>query len=144
MKLMFGSFTHNIDAKNRLFIPASFRDCLGAEFMVVRSTQNPCLLVFSMDEFQNYLKRYDKLDDDTRDDMYRFLYMDALGGEVADAQGRITLSKGMMSYAGLEKGAVINGCGQYAEIWSPEVLRQKMQEFNPKEVNAQARQFNRS
>ena len=32
--MLMGKFTHNLDAKNRLFIPAKHRDQLGETFVI--------------------------------------------------------------------------------------------------------------
>ena len=35
--MLFGEFNHSVDAKNRMFIPAKYRDELGSDFMVLVS-----------------------------------------------------------------------------------------------------------
>ena len=39
-----GTFQHTLDAKNRLFIPARFREGLGERFVVMRSPDK-CLFI---------------------------------------------------------------------------------------------------
>ena len=41
---LLGEYRHTIDAKNRLFIPAKFREELGNEFFITRKTET-CLLM---------------------------------------------------------------------------------------------------
>ena len=55
----------------------------------------------------------------------RFLHKDAVEGD-PDAQGRVLLNKELLAYAGIEKDAVIVGCGEYAEIWSAEAYDKEM------------------
>ncbi|MBR6602975.1 MAG: MraZ N-terminal domain containing protein, partial [Clostridia bacterium] len=49
-----GEFTHSIDAKNRLFIPAKYREMLGEKVMIVRDHKNKCLLIYSIEEWEKY------------------------------------------------------------------------------------------
>ena len=40
-----GEYSHNIDAKGRLIIPAKFRDDLGEHFVITKGMEN-CLYVY--------------------------------------------------------------------------------------------------
>ena len=40
-----GEYSHNIDAKGRLIIPAKFRDDLGENFVITKGMEN-CLYVY--------------------------------------------------------------------------------------------------
>ena len=55
MTPMTGQYSHNIDAKGRLFIPASFRKALGQTFHVTVG-QDHCLAVYSDDRWNEYMK----------------------------------------------------------------------------------------
>ena len=41
--MLSGEFRHQVDTKNRLFIPAKHREELGESFMIVRSIRENCL-----------------------------------------------------------------------------------------------------
>ena len=43
--MLIGEYTHNIDAKGRVFMPAKFRDDLGETFIVTKGV-GKCLFVF--------------------------------------------------------------------------------------------------
>lgn len=120
--MLSGEFRHNIDAKNRLFIPAKHREELTAEcesFMVAKSIRENCLKVYSMSEWEEYISPIRKMDRKDSERILRALHKDA--AQVApDAQGRIVLPAALVSYAGISKGAVVVGCGAYGEIWSEE------------------------
>ena len=44
-----GEYSHNIDAKGRLIIPAKFRDDLGENFVITKGMEN-CLYVYPEDD----------------------------------------------------------------------------------------------
>ena len=46
-----GEYSHNIDAKGRLIIPAKFRDDLGENFVITKGMEN-CLYVYPEDEWK--------------------------------------------------------------------------------------------
>ena len=50
-----GEYSHNIDAKGRLIIPAKFRDDLGEHFVITKGMEN-CLYVYPEAEW-NTLKK---------------------------------------------------------------------------------------
>ena len=117
--MLFGEFKHAVDTKNRLFIPAKFREQLGESFIVIRSTNEDkhYLSVYSQEGWADIEARLaDQPRLKTRN-INRFWGRNGL--EVTpDSQGRILLTQALIEYTGLEKTAVIIGCGRYAEIWS--------------------------
>ena len=114
-----GEFNHSLDSKNRIFIPAKHREELGETFMVVRSIRENCIKVYSMTEWDNFLKPIMELPRKTSEATLRFLHRNATQ-VTPDSQGRILLSAGLVEHAQIIKNAVVVGCGSYAEIWSEE------------------------
>ncbi len=120
--MLSGEFRHSVDPKNRLFIPAKHREELtrdGESFMIARSMREKCLKVFSMSEWEAYIAPILKLERKQSEAILRTLHRDAAQVS-ADSQGRIVLPQGLIAHAGIEKGAVIVGCGNYGEIWAEE------------------------
>ena len=118
--MLSGEFNHSLDAKNRMFIPAKHREALGSSFMVVRSIRGNCIKVYSMEEWENFLTPIKQLPRKTAEDTFRFLHRNA-AQVTPDSQGRILLPQGLVDHAQIVKGAVVVGCGDYAEIWSEEL-----------------------
>ena len=48
----------------------------------------------------------------------------------SDSQGRVVLSTELVALAGIEKNAVIIGCGHYAEIWAEAEYEKMLDEEN--------------
>ena len=130
--MLSGEFRHNIDPKNRLFIPAKHREelTLGNEcFMVAKSIRENCLKVYSMSEWEEYISPIRKMERKDSEKILRALHKDA--AQVSpDSQGRIVLPPTLVQYAGIVKGAVIVGCGAYGEIWAEEAYEAMLEEEN--------------
>lgn len=113
-----GEFSHTVDTKGRLIIPAKFREQLGTQFIVTRGMDG-CLFGYPMDEWQtleNKLKELPLTKKDARS-FVRFFYSAATECEF-DKQGRINLPSTLRSHAGLEKKCVVVGVSDRIEIWS--------------------------
>ena len=89
-----GEYSHNIDAKGRLIIPAKFRDDLGEHFVITKGMEN-CLYV--------YPEAY-------------FFQGSAADGDL-DKQGRTLIPSVLRTFAHLDKEVVFIGMGKRAEIW---------------------------
>ena len=121
--MLMGRFTHTLDAKKRLFIPAKHREQLGESFVITRNVDK-CLSVFSMDEWEKYTDKLEQLPTTQAREIARFIYSNA--AEVQpDAQGRVLIPGELLEYAGIQKSAVVVGCGRRAEIWAEEIWNEK-------------------
>ena len=117
--MLSGEYKHNLDPKNRLFIPSKHREELGENFVVAKSIREKCLRVYSSEEWREYIRPITNLDGKDRDRIIRALSRNA--AQVSpDTQGRIVLTPDLLAYAQITKNAVVVGCGNYAEIWSDE------------------------
>ena len=113
-------YRHSVDAKKRLFIPAKYREELGEKFFITRSLRDKCLLVYSEEEWQKYVAPLEDMPRKDQERIFRYLYKTGTWAEV-DAQGRVVLTEALIAHAEIVKGAVISGCGKYAEIWAEEI-----------------------
>ena len=97
-----GSYTPKLDEKNRLFLPAKFREQL-AEGLVVTKGQDFCLTVFPRADFAAMTGRIQEAPLTVRQarEYGRFLAMRA-AEDKPDKQGRITIPPLLKEYAGLD------------------------------------------
>ncbi len=121
--VLIGTYEHNIDGKNRLFVPAKFRAILGNEFIFkVNRSKYPSIQLYSKAQFQKEVdEALAKITDEynkKRAEAKRYL---GAGEAVCDAQGRIVLTGMAAKIAKLEKSCVLTGFGDYVEIMSTEV-----------------------
>ena len=106
-----GEYSHNIDAKGRLIIPAKFRDDLGENFVITKGMEN-CLYVYPENEWNIFEETTDKK---ARALAY-FFQGSATDGDL-DKQGRTLIPSVLREFAHLDKEVVFIGMGKRAEIW---------------------------
>ena len=132
-----GEFRHNIDAKNRLFIPAKFREQLGESFYITRKTDT-CLAIYSEIEWNKIADKLNTLPDSVVGDIKEFIYSKTIFVS-PDAQGRVTLTPELIKYACLDKNAVIVGVGDHLRIWSEDLWAERERSRNTAEMAKQLR-----
>ena len=112
---MRGEYTHVIDSKGRLFIPAKFREELGYTFVVTKGL-GKCLSVYPMEEWAEFEKTINSLPTKKARQLQLFFVAASQDCEL-DAQGRVLIPQKLREYAGLEKSIVIAGMTNHIEIW---------------------------
>lgn len=131
-----GEFKHNLDAKNRIFIPAKMRDELGETFIVAKNIREKCLKIYSRTEWDKYIKPLTEQSRKLVDKVLR--YLSSSSAEVTpDAQGRIVLPKELISYAEIQRNVVVVGCYDCAEIWAEESYNKLKEEEDVEEMLAE-------
>ncbi len=131
--MLLGEFRHNLDAKNRIFIPAKYREELGDTFVISISYRENCLRVYSVEAWEGLIDQIRKMNGKEKDKIIRALTRRGVQAG-ADAQGRIILTPDQVAYAGIVKNACIVGCGDYAEIWSDENYNRMTEEESIDEI----------
>ena len=114
---MIGQYSHNIDAKGRLFIPAKLREELGETWYLTKG-RDGCLQLFSTDSWQRFM---DELAQQPFSKVKELRHLLANAAECKpDTQGRILIPNKLRESARLEKEVVINGCFDRLELWNEE------------------------
>ena len=118
--MLIGEYTHSIDPKGRVFMPAKFREELGNSIIVTRGLED-CLFVYSEMEWIKVVSKLKSLPF-TKKDARSFTRMFLSGATDADfdKQGRIKIALPLLEYAELKKECVIIGVNDRLEIWSKE------------------------
>ena len=115
--MLYGRYQHNIDAKGRIFVPAKLREKLGDAF-IAAAVMDHCVCLYSMEEWDKLMEGLAASPMTQSRKLLRVLSANAQDVQV-DAQGRILLPKHPLTYASLEKEALVLGAGNRAEIWNP-------------------------
>lgn len=122
LPLMFrGKVQNSIDVKNRVIIPAKYRDALGKECIVTKGLDD-CLEVYPMQAWAEEEARYATLprtDVEARA-LLRYRSGNAENCEL-DKQGRVVIPQFLREEAGIEKDLVTIGVLDHLEIWAKEV-----------------------
>jgi MraZ protein len=118
-----GTFSHRIDAKGRVPVPAAFRRQLahGQADRVIVTLLDQCLAVYPVEEWERLEEQLRGLPAFSRPAkaLTRLLMSRAVECEL-DVQGRILLPGHLRKAAGLGRETVIVGVLNRFEIWSPE------------------------
>lgn len=135
-----GEFEHSVDSKNRIFVPAKFREELGESFMVSRDLRGARLKIFSLEGWQDYIAPILEQERKISEKAMRYLHRNAV--QVSpDSQGRILLTRELLAYAEIEKSAVIVGCSTYAEIWSIENWKAELESESTEDIRLELERF---
>ena len=113
-----GEYSHNIDRKGRLIMPAKFRDELKDRVVVNRGLDG-CLYVYTMEQWAIVQQKIATLPT-TKKDARNFQRMMLAKADECDldSQGRILIPSRLIQLANLEKECVIVGVGNHIEIWA--------------------------
>jgi len=118
-------YEHQLDAKNRMRVPAKFREELGDDYVVTIGTGG-CLYVLTaekMKELASKLNGVGMFDEKALAPARAFL---ALSWEAQeDKQGRILIPENLRKYAAIEKDVVVLKSVDWVEIWSKETWDKK-------------------
>jgi MraZ protein len=116
-----GKFTHTVDKKNRLAIPARWRAAASGsnEFCILRDKKNH-LLVLPQTVVDKMLNTADgiSISEEKRRDALRMMAADG-HSTPCDKQGRIVLTRELLEHAGISNEAVLVGEWNKFGIWSP-------------------------
>lgn len=124
MTFFTSEFESKLDAKGRMVLPARIKAQLpeGDAELVIRRGFEPCLIIYPMVEFKKVFSKISGLSEFNEE--YRTLQRNFLAGIATvelDSNGRFLIPKNMLTYAKLEKDALLVGIGNKVEVWNPEV-----------------------
>lgn len=116
--MLIGEYTHTIDDKNRLSLPAKFREEMGKKVVLTRGLDK-CVAIFTKKEWQRVadkLRESSMLHADSRS-FNRFMFGGAVEVEV-DAIGRVLVPDFLKAWGGLGTKVTVIGVESRAEIWN--------------------------
>jgi MraZ protein len=125
MTFFTSEYESKLDAKGRLVLPSRIKAQLPAsdgdvQELVIRRGFEPCLIMYPMVEFKKVFSKISSLNEFNEE--YRKLQRNFLSGVVTvelDGNGRFLIPKNMLTYAQIEKDAMLVGTGTKVEIWNP-------------------------
>ena len=116
--MFFGEYEHTIDDKNRLTLPARFRDALAGGVVLTRGLDE-CLDVYARAAFdamvEAQLAPLDPFSKEARN-LKRFFFAAASDAEL-DKQGRVLVPPALHRHAKLGREVVVAGVHDHLEIW---------------------------
>jgi MraZ protein len=127
--MLLGEHEHTIDDKNRLTLPAKFRDVFGKGIVVTRGMDR-CLYAYTRQDWEHLVdSRLAELDPLSREArlMQRFFFAGAAEAEL-DKQGRFMVPPALIEHAKLGRDVVVAGVYDHVEIWDRAAWRKQLEE----------------
>ena len=118
--MFLGTYQNKIDDKNRMAVPAKFRDQLGGQCVLTKGFDK-CLYIYTLKDFEEMAAKVMALPQSDAD--FREFGSDFFGlSELCelDAQGRIKIPQKLREYARITKDLITIGNGDKVAIWSVE------------------------
>jgi MraZ protein len=127
--MLLGAYDHTIDDKNRLTLPAKYREAFKDGVVVTRGLDG-CLFAYRRPDWdrlvESRLAPLDPLSPETRR-LERFFYAGATEAEL-DKQGRMMIPAQLIEHAKLGKEVVVAGVNDRLEIWDRIAWRRELAE----------------
>ena len=125
--MFLGEYTHTLDDKGRLTLPAKFRADLEHGVVVTRGLDG-CLFVFTYEDWKKFttiLGQELPFTQQKARAFSRFLFSGATD-IVPDRQGRVLIPTYLREYARLDSEVKIIGANNRVELWSPERWQEEL------------------
>ena len=125
MTFFTSEYESKLDANGRIVLPARIKSQLpegDSQELVIRRGFEPCLIMYPMVEFKKVFSKISGLNEFNEEN--RKLQRNFLSGVVTvelDSNGRFLIPKNMLTYAQIEKDAMLVGTGSKVEIWNPTI-----------------------
>ena len=116
--MLIGEYTHSIDDKNRISLPAKFRAEMGKKIIVTPGLDQ-CLFVFTQKEWKKIEEKLSQgsLGQADNRSFNRFMFAGAVEADI-DSIGRILIPDFLRDRAGLKSKVVVIGVSSRLEIWN--------------------------
>ena len=122
--MFIGEYTHNLDNKARIAIPAKFRDKLSGGVIITRGLDQ-CLFVYSKNEWEILAQKLTKLPlSQANSRAFVRLMLAGAMDSILDSQGRILVPDYLRSYARLKKQVIVAGLYNRIEIWDADIWKE--------------------
>lgn len=124
------NYSHQLDAKNRMRIPAKLREELGSGYTVTVGSGG-CLYVYTAEQMKEVKATLTKINAYRESQLKaaRFILYNSWEAE-EDKQGRILLPENLRKYAKIVKNVVVFKGPNCVEIWSEEVWNDYFKDVN--------------
>ena len=127
--MLLGAYDHTLDDKNRLTLPAKFRQAFADGVVVTRGLDG-CLFAFRRADWdrlvESRLATLDPLSEEGRR-INRFFFSGAAEAEL-DKQGRVMVPAPLIEHANLGRDVVVAGVNDRLEIWDRATWRKELVE----------------
>jgi MraZ protein len=133
--MLLGTYSHSLDAKGRLIVPAKLRESLGDSFVITKSLDH-CLAIYPSDGWEDFIEKIEtlpKISNEPARRLRRFYFGNSQTIEV-DKQGRVLIPGNLRDYAGLKKDVTLIGVNDHVEVWDDEAWQKYNDDIDINEI----------
>lgn len=125
--MFWGEFSHQLDKKGRLIIPARYRPRLLSNGAILTRGIDHNLVIYPQDVWQALSEQIAQMSlaHPTTRALRRLLFSGAIDLSV-DRQGRVLIPSYLREYASIDGEALIIGMETFIEIWQPAQWKQTL------------------
>ncbi|OGG59125.1 cell division/cell wall cluster transcriptional repressor MraZ [Candidatus Kaiserbacteria bacterium RIFCSPHIGHO2_02_FULL_50_50] len=115
--MLIGEYSHTIDIKNRVSLPAKWRQELGKSVVITRGLEG-CLTVYTLAEWEKVSAMFTNSPFASADERGFARYMLSAAAEVdVDSAGRVLVPDVLKTFAKFDKTVVLAGVHNRVEVW---------------------------
>ncbi len=114
---MAGDNIYTMDDNGRVMVPTKFREKLGEKIQIARGIGEPCLYLYSAEEWEEQKKKILAKGSAKNLRIIKRVFIGTSEELPLDKQGRITIPKDFRTYACLTKRLAISDVGDHIEVW---------------------------
>ena len=123
--LLLGNFQHSLDDKNRIRLPAKYREKLGNDYILMPGIGG-CIFLYPAEAEEKFMRAVEEIGEfntKSAETIRRIAEMSATVD--ADSQGRFMLPQELLQFAKIDKDVRIVGAINRIEIWSEELYTKR-------------------
>ena len=119
--MFMGEFNHVLDPKNRVIVPAKFREELKGKFIITTGLDG-CLYILTYENWEKFAEELAKLPYTKDSRRFQRNFTQNANEVEIDNQGRIVIPANLKPKASINKDVVFVGVIGKIELWAKEVL----------------------
>lgn len=125
--MFYGEYSHNIDKKGRLILPARFRDVSkenGIERFFLTRGLDKCIFMFTEYEWMSQEQKFKGMSFTKRESRsFNRMFFSGAADVSPDKQGRFIIPGYLKDFAQIRKDVVVIGVSNRIEIWDQKVWK---------------------
>lgn len=116
--MFMGQYRHTLDDKNRLTVPAKFREALGTSAILTKGFDG-ALSIYTEEEWQHVLIQLSAMNTNSSNVRKHVRVITASATPCDwDKQGRMVIPSHLLQLAGITKDCVLIGVQNHIELWA--------------------------
>jgi MraZ protein len=138
--MLLGEYEHTLDDKNRLTLPAKFREQFAGGIVLTRGIDG-CLNAYTRTDWERLVEsRLGTLDPLSKEGrMMQRHFFSGAAEAIPDRQGRVMVPAALIESARLSRELVVAGVYDHLEIWDRAAWREQLRELEGRVEDAAER-----